>query len=280
MWVLFRGGEEGILVLNCTIPSVPGEIPNLKVENRNITAEQASAVAEEVFNLVGSVRRIEDAYLVENEARLFVIFDQGGFLYDHGPYGGNSPSGETAKQVAGELLGKLRDNGLTPSHPSVEIENADPSIDSAVRVTFPIKFENISIGEIAIDVGEGGEVVQARGDWKEVIPEENISIMTPKEELDILPEKLTQHLEEELERYGVPGYPSITKIIVQNIAPPTYFVTLTAPQDYLLPIYLFEFKIEWSSKHPVYDDSNLIYSVALSAIDGGYVYGTSLTGIA
>lgn len=281
--------EEGpiTVVLKCPLPSLPRQIPHLKIMNRSITAEQARTIAEEVFNLTGTVRRWTHAYEVTNAgAGTFILYDLGGFewtAYYQGPH--VAPPEENAKTVAERFLEKLRDKELTPRHPQIEIEEGrvtESSIGDAVEIVFNLKFEGIVMGKIKVNVGEGGVIAGVLGDWREIMPEGNISLMMVEEELKLLPEKLVQELNRELSQYNISRsiYPYIKKVTVEDITLKYFSWWLTEFQDHLLPIYLFDFKLYWEGGNlDLVYGPEVTYNSALSAVDGEYIYGLSLTGI-
>lgn len=281
--------DEGpiTVVLKCPLPSLPRQIPHLKIVNRSITAEQARTIAEEVFNLTGTVRRWNHAYEVTKAGTdTFILYDLGGFVwraYYYGPH--VAPLEENAERVAERFVEKLKDKELTPRHPLIEIEEGrvtESSVGDTVEIVFNLKFKGIVMGEIKVNVGEGGVIAGVLGDWREVTPEGNISLMTVEEERKLLPEKLIQELNRELSRYSVSrsSYPYIKKVTVEDITLEYFSGGLTEFQDHLLPIYLFDFKLEWEGKNVdlVYGPE-VTYCSALSATDGEYIYGLSLTGI-
>lgn len=271
------------LALNCSLPNTPEKIPNLKIENRGLTSGQVSAIAKNVFNLIGPVSEKYSGFTIEEGTNSLTIYQQGGFIYRNGrfPQGEYSaPSEEEAMSAAKGFLEKLKINALVPSHPSIEIGEPEVSelttIGSTTQVGFGLKFENLPVGKISINVGEGGEIWGALGDWREIKPEGYINIMSIDKALELLPEGLIHELERELEKYDITSFPSIRKITVQDVSIEYYSKWLSEPQDYLWPIYLFRFEIEWSGKHPCPYGR---YYAALSAINGEYIYGLSLTGI-
>lgn len=270
------------LVLNCSLPNVPEKVPNLKIESRELTPEQVSAIAEEVFDLTGPAGEKYGGFTVEKDRSSLTIYPLGGFIYRAGrfPQGGYSPpSEEEAVGAAEGFLERLRANALVPSHSSIEIGEPEVSesttIGSTTQVDFELKFEDLPVGEISVNVGEGGEVWGALGDWREVRQEGYVNVMPIDEALELLPESLTHELERELEEHDIASFPSIGKITVQGVRVEYYRKWLSEPQEHLWPVYLFRFEIEWSGEHPnPYD----MYYAALSAVDGEYIYGRSLTG--
>ncbi|MHA1582302.1 MAG: hypothetical protein ACTSYM_07420 [Candidatus Baldrarchaeia archaeon] len=293
-WIFKRKTEESIeVVVNCSLKGFPVEVLNLKIINRNLTAEQAENVAKEVFNFTGIVKRCSSLHcyeisnITDTDCKILYLFDLGGFQYSWRGYwevfeNPNPPSVEKALKIAYGFLGKIKKNKLVPNCPLIQIGKGkidnETTVGSTVQISFDLLANDIVMGDIIINVGEEGVIVAALGRWREVVPKGNITILSINAALNLLPKRILEELDRELKEYNIKDYPQPKKIIVHNVTLRYFSKWLSEPQDYLLPIYIFTFEIKWEETGREYFHYPMYY-MALSALDGSYIYGLSLTGI-
>lgn len=280
--------EEGLVevAFENPFPVLPKEIANLKIVNRSMTADETQTAAKEIFNLEGTIERWQNAYMVQNEMPdTLYIYDLGGFhwqSYYPGPV--VDPSSDEIKPAAEAFVENLKTHGLTPAHPSVEIDECVVSnvstMGGTVQTVFDLKFVGLRVGQISVNVAYEGKIAAAYGRYREIMPEQNITLMSVEEELKSLPQKLIQALNQDLQRHNMntSAYPRMKRIAVESVTLEYFSWDLSEPQDYLLPVFVFTFKIDWETPHLPYP-SDHIYYCALSATNATYIYGSSLTGI-
>lgn len=250
-----------------SFPTVPSEIPRLKVIYREVTPELVTKVAKEIFGFTGEVKEgsgtlnLLDA--VEGGALRVVnypydklcIYGSGKIKYYHGPEHIYSPittlTNEGAKKVADNFLEKVKE--LLPQNPDVKMELRKVGPGSVqifetpgkngigyirqidyLSVIYGIKFKEFPIegAYVVIRVREGGIVEDFALIWRE-FEEENgsIPVITPEEALERL--RCGKIIDEPLS--------SIRKVTIENIKLGYYLVPPIelSKQDYLIPVYLF-----------------------------------------
>jgi len=119
------------------------------------------------------------------------------------------------------------------------------------------------------------EIPQLKIVNRSITPEQAKTIA--EEVVNLLPEKNLEKLDEDLKKYNISTFSRPEKITVQSVELRYFSWDLSTAQEYLLPVYYLTFEIEWKEGQPCPEYP--IYYAALSALDGTYVYGLSLTGI-
>lgn len=248
------GGGE--IVLNCPIPTVPAEVPNLKVVEHDITPTLIVEVGEGLFGFSGDIEEISDGLGLwmgrpgdlSNPSRELWMFNSGAIHYisgkDHPRYVPNSlPSYDQAREIAENFIQTIKDRGLTPRDPHIRITfssigpgavsvRKEENIVHYLSVQFELKFDELRIGgpggKVSVLVGENGEIVGFRGFWRDVERDGNILIrVTPEEAL----EKLKTGLQ-------------VKKAIIENIMLGYYSVPILERQETLWPAYFFQLASE------------------------------------
>lgn len=241
-------GEE--IVLNCTLPEVPSDVPKLKVVSVGITEDWAREVARSLFELTGNVTKppLCEAYRIQNGSLdLWLAYSRGIWYLDMSKLNPRYtpvtlPTSPEAKVIAEHFMEKVKEYGLAPNNPRIKIEFDGVSPGSVtsllgneiicyLNVRFVIKFDNIPLMKGAtISIGENGEVIQFFGRWREVEQEGMTKIITPKQALDRLP------------TVGYGKVAVMPKMVIIESVELNYFddKDCFAQQDYLKLIYMFK----------------------------------------
>jgi len=195
------------ILIECPLPSMPSEVPNLKtVQRSDITEEKVKMIATELFGLTDPPIRSPyfEAYRIRSGNADLWITDYGSIdYYESGLVGlespKNLPTTDDAKSIAEEFLEKIQSYGMTPQKSQVEIEFHDVvfgcqsvfennlTIVYYWDVRFAIKFENMKIGEAEISVGDNGRIVGVQGSWREFEQSGNIRVITPMQAIELIP---------------------------------------------------------------------------------------------
>ncbi|MEM2999128.1 MAG: hypothetical protein QW674_08500 [Candidatus Bathyarchaeia archaeon] len=122
------GDQE--LIVDCTLPSMPTEIPLIRCRQKaDITAEKVSLIAKDLFGLTGPPVRSEyfDAYRIREGPCDLWVTDYGSIdYYVSGlEFAKDLSTMSEAKSIAEEFLERVKNYGLTPQNPQVQIVFSD-----------------------------------------------------------------------------------------------------------------------------------------------------------
>lgn len=260
---------EAKLVVSCSLPEAPSEVPHLKVVDREITSELVKDVAENMFDFTGEVEELADTPLPvdypSGTLRIWapphelIMLGTGYVMYYRSSE--TSPivslTEEQAKAIAENLLEKARVHGLMPQSPDVQMTSGSVGVNStgtrhvwrdgklvvikenlslAVAYSFTYKGSPIRNASVVVEVREGGVVTMFSICWMEIEEEGVTSIVTPQEALGRLESGNTLGS-------GLRG--SYRKAVVKNVElgyrKPTMMEILETGKlpDYLPPAYMF-----------------------------------------
>ena len=134
---LFKSGKVTV-ILNCSVPHLPTEVPLLKIIKNVYNKEIAIKIAREVFNITGKVRvglyRNRKGFVITNGTqRLRLDFFNSGTIKYLAPYkisvsyGPNPlPSYDEVKRKADEILWKLFCYGIIPDNLIIKFRGIYP----------------------------------------------------------------------------------------------------------------------------------------------------------
>lgn len=237
-------GQE--LIVDCTLPSMPTEIPLIRCRQKaDITAEKVSLIAKDLFGLTGPPVRSEyfDAYRIREGPCDLWVTDYGSIdYYVSGlEFAKDLSTMSEAKSIAEEFLERVKNYGLTPQNPQVQIVFSDviAGYESGTAdnltvqywdVLFAVKFNGISIAEAKVSVGDNGRIVGVQGFWREAEQVGSINIITPREAI---------------EKIAADGYAkrisNAREIRITQISLEYWDdKTVLEQQDYLKPVYMFK----------------------------------------
>ncbi len=206
------GCSEVPLVLNCSYPKTPSEVPRLEIVERSFSEEDVLAIAEEIFNFTGEVVPIYydsgdvACYNVRDETHDLNVFVCGAMDYseDYHVYSPpDLPSTSRAIEIAENLMDALREKGLMPRHPLVKIEFScvgpcagAENVSGEYYVTelcvkYRFKFGNFSVygdSDVSVHIGDKGRVVMFSGHWREIEVNGTVKItVTPEQAFKSIP---------------------------------------------------------------------------------------------
>ncbi len=283
---LFRAGEVEV-VINCTIPDLPTELNLLKIVGRNYTKEEALAIARDLFGLTGNLR-IElgpwpegIAWKIRNsstlkDAALVVVCPTGAIEFTTPEWLGyysppKLPSPDEATSIADELMKKMMERGLFPSHESIEIEFIGVT-QGAVRsipaegvtwvnyldVRYVMEYQDIPIrggrARIVVSIGDSGRIIAFFGLWKEVEPDRVVGLLPIEDVLERLKHE-----------HGLRTHPA--KIFVNGVRVAYWVRPFVEVSDYIFPVYEFEAVVERDTGDRF---ARILY---LPAVEGMSLYG-------
>ena len=194
--------EEPEIIINCVLPIVPNEVPNLIVNRKeDITENMVKKIAEELFNMTGELKRPDftEAYYLHDGQQMLWISDFGGIWYDSGFNPTDSsvelPNYTIARNIAQKFIEKVKSYNLFPKDQQVNVEYENISvgeqsiffsgttIEKAIHylnVDFAINFDKLRIATITVSIGENGRIISFQGFWREVMEAGIIKIIKPE----------------------------------------------------------------------------------------------------
>lgn len=247
------GGSVKV-ILNCSLPSCPEEVPRLKVVTYStITRDFVANVAKDLFGVVGEVGDGPKAFGVASEGKLVTVYKSGGVSYSTEVTEDNlkdftyEGTWSEAREIAENFLEKMRTYGLWPKNPLMAIEFREVgwhgshtvfSLNGTVKeeqnfgpgVSFWLKFDCYKIygpgADFCVAIGKGGRIFSAQLFWRDVEVDGKTGVITPEEAL----KRLTPE--------GILGI--VDSIIVNGVELAYEAYAPGAEQEYLEPIYLFD----------------------------------------
>lgn len=240
------GNQE--FIISCSLPSVPKNVPYLKVVYSDVNPEEAKRLTKEIFGFNGNIKKIPPLNFLENGGvgGLFVenlkrkawFFRSGAIAYSAGKDGPHYipkhlPSYEEAKRIAEAFIEKVKTYNLVPSNLKIDFVEVGPAeisiienkkIINSLSVTFKLSYENIKItgSGVHVTIGENGEILSFGGLWRKVEKRGYIPItVTPENALVMLKSQKTAYKRIEIKSIEL-AYLLEPVDVVQESLPPIY----------------------------------------------------------
>lgn len=241
-------GNEGSVTatLNCALPKVPEQIPTLKISKKNYASNEAYQIARELFNMTGELSPY-GTYGFRNGTSQLILGSDGSIwfaFYVSQSYYPLKVSLQKAKDVADAFIAKVEKYGLRPGGVHIEFLGVEPAEHYGIEgETYPVKarvsyrtlFNGFPIfrGNIHIDIGGNGEILECLMAWRNVEADSPIQItVSPTEALN----KLSAC-------WSFPLGPDVTRITINKVELGYLADPAPSEQSEMFPVYGFECEI-------------------------------------
>lgn len=239
-------GGSVTATLNCALPKVPEQIPTLKISKKSYTSNEAYQIARELFNMTGELepygtygfRNGSSQLILGSDGSVWFAFYASQYCYPL------KVSLQKAKDIADAFIAKVEKYGLKPDGVHIEFLGVEPAEYYGVggetylikaRVSYRTLFNGFPIfrGNIYIDIGGNGEILECLMAWRNVEAGSPIQItVSPTEALN----KLSTY-------WSFPLGSNVTSIAINKVE--LGYLADPAPSDQseIFPVYGFDCEI-------------------------------------
>ena len=248
------------VILNCSLPEAPKQMPVLEVLRYEYTIDEALNIAADLFNITGNVEVIyrprptgDMAIEITDGKKSLTLFFEGAVEYTTPEWGSPAhipsklPSPSRAREIANAFLNKVRSFGLIPDGIEPVYQEVRPGERSVMNetswtnyldVVYKITYKGYLIigpsSEITVSIGDRGRIVAFFGDWRRLsVAERLVDIITPEEALNQLKAQLRS-------RSPIRRAARISKVIIDEVEIAYWAEPVLEEQDELLPAYNFK----------------------------------------
>lgn len=187
-------------------PAVPTHMTVLKAVSREITREQALAIASRIFNVEkGEAKNKDGNWLIRQGSKVIWIYKFGFFkYYDESKLlipnlPEEMPSTTDCKNIAEQFLEKLKAEGFVPQSLQISFSSVGNTTWTAywlengatttfvcnIKVGFKLSYDGVPLwgpnAEVEVSIGKGGEITEFKGDFWNLEPAGMVQILTPRQ---------------------------------------------------------------------------------------------------